>query len=149
MVEALYTYQKEPRKQCAQAVLQCVAGCGIKGDRFADGSRRQVSIMALAATELNHGWCGKRFKANIVLSHVDFAQLSAHKILTLGTAVIRISEDSKSCYGASCEAYDEQRPCPVLGNCLYGVVLQSGEIALGDQAIILPDTPHPPESPLR
>lgn len=149
-VEALWI--KRAHRGVMDAVDRVVAveGKGIDTDANFGRSKRQVTIIEKEffdeiATELPAVEPSMR-RANIMVSGVKLTECRDH-VLTLGKVRIRLFGETRPC-----ERMDAQVPGftaaldPAWNGGAYGVVLDDGEITVGDTASIQPPRPEPASS---
>lgn len=117
---------------------------GICGDRHAKGGVRQISLLDTGLKEWmekqsKQGICFHKFKENIAIEGIDFAELSPGTMLTIGSAKLIISSWQKRCYRSECTIYNIGKDCRAPASCLFAAVLQSGTISENQQVFISQD----------
>ena len=142
VVAKLRIFTEEFPKGVQKEQVKCVKNVGIEGDKYAKGGERQVTLQDQAVREwMNQqsgkGLCVARFKENITVSGMDFSLLSDGAEVQVGEVKLKISEWQKKCYGKECEVYSTERECPALQGCCFAKVIESGEIAVGMDIVLL------------
>ena len=127
--------QGAPRE--AVESLQLDERLGVVGDHKSakDGS---VSLLSGEAEEKIRdlgGLCTGKFAANIVTEGLDYAELVAGTVLSIGSAMLEITRVGKPCYEA-CAIAQTGETCPLPRNCAFARVLRGGEIHTHDTILI-------------
>lgn len=108
---------------------------GIKGDRYARGGARQVSLTDVsgeAQARKANGLCCSRFAANILTEGLDYSALSVGDTLDFGLSSIEITQLGKECY-PECPIAARGDACPLPASCAFARVARAGEIFLNDE----------------
>jgi MOSC domain-containing protein YiiM len=111
--------------------VMLVAGRGIEGDAHAGPGKRQVSLLAeedidtmrASHRELPAG----TFAENITTKGVDLSSLPVGTRLTIGGAVLEISQIGKECH-AGCAIREMTGDCVMPTKGVFAVVIEGGEI---------------------
>lgn len=138
-VEAIWTKRAKrgPMDLVDRATL--VAGEGIEGDANRGRARRQVTVIDRAAwdratAELGVDVDPSARRANVMVSGVDLEE-SRGRVLRLGPCRVRIEGETTPCSRMDEAADGLQRALgPEWRGGVYGVVLDGGEIVVGDPA---------------
>jgi MOSC domain-containing protein YiiM len=110
---------------------------GIKGDCFAQGGERQISIVLSKALEEMKRLSSKRpclirFTYNMEIN-ADAAELATGTRLKIGNSVIEITQIGRKCHNL-CESVDKD--CPLIEGCIFAKVIKGGVISVGDEVEI-------------
>ena len=110
---------------------------GVIGDlRSAkDGSVSLLSGEAEERIRTLGGLCTAKFAANIVTAELDYAELAAGTVLSIGSAMLEITRVGKPCYEA-CEIAQSGESCELPKNCAFARVLCGGEIRTNEEITI-------------
>ena len=102
---------------------------GVIGDvkSAKDGSVSLLSGEAEERIRTLGGLCTAKFAANIVTEELDYAELAAGTVLSIGSAMLEITRVGKPCYEA-CAIAQSGETCPLPKNCAFARVLRGGEI---------------------
>jgi len=111
--------------------LALVAGHGIEGDAHAGPGKRQVSLLADEDIEtmrekletISPG----DFAENITTRGIDLASLPVGTKLTIGEAVLEISQIGKQCH-SGCAIREKTGDCVMPRKGVFAVVIKGGEI---------------------
>ena len=110
---------------------------GLEGDRFCDGSDRQISILAedvnrwMSEQEVQ-GLCFRRYKANILVDDAEVSQWKSGDHLKVGEAILAVTVMEKECF-PECRRHSRGLECRLQGGCCYARVLETGTIMVGDK----------------
>lgn len=138
-VEAIWTkrMKRGPMDPVEKATL--VAGEGIEGDANRGRARRQVTVIDRAAWERATAELGVEVdpsarRANVMVSGVEL-EGSRGRVLRLGPCRVRVEGETTPCHRMD-EAHDglQEALGPEWRGGVHGVVLDDGEIAVGDAA---------------
>ena len=121
--------------------VEAIAGLGLKGDRFCDGSPRQISLLDASVRswmdrQETEGLCFRRYKGNLLLSDCNIGSLKPGELCQAGKAVLRITETDKECF-PECPRRQKGLKCQLPGGCGYAEVAEGGEISLGDAFFVI------------
>ena len=117
--------------------VQCIADCGLEGDRFAKGGEKQLTMIDdiceswLGAQE-TAGLCFKRFKANITAENMDLSAFKSGQKLDIGTAKLEFSAENKECFD-ECVRIQNKMECFLRNHAKSLKVIKSGVISVGDE----------------
>lgn len=132
-IKALFRYPKKGAAPVAEQELTLEEGRGILGDCHGDGGQRQISL--LTVTEKNwmecrteKGFCFHKYKENLLLDGVCLKNFHAGDRLCIGTAVLEITDDAKSCHRELCELVKTQENCILAGSRSFAAVKKGGRI---------------------
>jgi len=142
-VVGLWTKRARRGVMDARERVRLIAGRGIAEDANLGRGKRQVTVIqkeVFDAVTVDLPDADPRMRrANVMVSGVDLSQ-SRGRVLRLGNARIRIHGETRPC-----ERMDAQVPgltaalSGAWSGGAYGVVLDDGEIAVGDEARFEPD----------
>lgn len=112
-----------------------VEGHGLKKDAHAGNWHRQVSLLSLEKVEdfkqrgatVTHGDFGE----NLVVSGIDFVTLPVGTRLTVGDALLEISQIGKECH-TRCAIYYSMGECIMPTQGVFATVLRGGAVKAGD-----------------
>ena len=115
---------------------QCIADCGLQGDRFAKGGPKQLTAidtdtLQWMEQQTEKGLCFARYKANLEVDF-DLSQLKTGQKLACGSAVLQLSTAQKECF-AECARVQGKLPCRLRTNAKYLVVKQGGTVSVDDK----------------
>jgi MOSC domain-containing protein YiiM len=112
---------------------------GIVGDAHAGSWHRQVSLLAfesiakMRAFGLNVG--SGAFAENITTAGVDLVSLPIGTRLTIGTAILEVTQIGKECHNR-CAIYEQAGDCVMPKEGIFARVLVGGTIRPGDALIV-------------
>lgn len=114
---------------------------GFVGDSHGTSGDRQISILSFAAREKIdsgelEGLCTLKFHENITLDGLDVDKISVGERLGLGDAIIEITSKGKRCF-KECKLYEEKKGCLLSIDIVFGKVIESGIVTIGDKIIPL------------
>jgi len=138
---------KGERKKAATSVLM-VAEHGIEGDGHAGPWHRQVSLLAqesidtMVAKGLDVG--AGDFAENITTQGIDLPVLPIGTRLTLGPALVEVTQIGKVCHD-HCAIYYQAGDCVMPREGIFVRVLEGGTVAPGDPVVVV-ETPVAPVS---
>lgn len=112
-----------------------VEGHGLEKDAHAGNWHRQVSLLSLERVEdfkqrgatVTHGDFGE----NLVVSGIDFVTLPVGTRLTVGDALLEISQIGKECH-TRCAIYYSMGECIMPTQGVFATVLRGGAVRAGD-----------------
>ena len=142
VVTDLYIYEKKGASESPVSQVKCQKEQGIIGDIHATGGARQVTLQRKELKdwieqEQQKGLCFEKFKGNIVVEGLCLEALKADSILRIGQVRLKITGSTKGCYPKECDIFKEKETCRILQECAFAMVLDSGNIAIGDGVQIL------------
>ena len=116
--------------------VRLIEGLGMEGDSHAKGGDRQLSLLLnedrqQMETQAEQGLCFARYKENILLDEITPNTLTPGIRLTMGEAVLEISDTGRHCFN-ECPLFNEGRFCFLAGRKLFAKVIQSGCVRIGD-----------------
>jgi MOSC domain-containing protein YiiM len=127
------------KRDVGRAVV--VADHGLEGDAHAGPGDRQVSLLALesidkmrsAGLDVGPG----DFAENLAIEGLDLCSLPIGSVLQVGANVrLEITKIGKVCH-ERCEIYFQAGDCVMPREGIFAVVLSDGEVAVGDQVLLL------------
>ncbi|MHB1344719.1 MAG: cyclic pyranopterin monophosphate synthase MoaC [Thermoleophilia bacterium] len=130
---------KGERKKAATSVLM-VAEHGIEGDGHAGPWHRQVSLLAqesidtMVAKGLDVG--AGDFAENITTQGIDLPVLPIGTRLTLGPALVEVTQIGKVCHD-HCAIYYQAGDCVMPREGIFVRVLEGGTVAAGDPVVVI------------
>lgn len=115
---------------------------GLIGDYKSESGdkNRQISILLNNDREdidknyKNKGLCIKRFQENTTIEGFVLSELSADTRLRIGESKIEITSVGKECF-KECELVKSKELCPLKEGVLFGKVIESGTIKVGDTIV--------------
>ena len=121
-----------------------IEGHGLENDAHAGNWHRQVSLLSLEKIEdfkkrgatVVHGDFGE----NLVVSGIDFVTLPVGTRLTVGDALLEISQIGKECH-TRCSIYYSMGECIMPSQGVFATVLRGGTVKAGDEMNVCPDCP--------
>ncbi len=119
-----------------------VAGCGLEGDAHAGDGHRQLSLLALDdidemrahGLELESGAFGE----NLVIDGVDVAQIGVGSRLTVGNAVLEVSQIGKECH-SRCAIFYTAGDCIMPRSGIFARVVRGGIVCSGTPVVLTPE----------
>lgn len=142
VVTDLFIYKEKGQAGIRVSHADCVKCSGVRGDIHALGGERQITLLDLnlkrwmLEQELR-GLCFDKFKENITITGLDFKELKPGSKLCVGRVELQITNWKKKCYSKECIIYEKVNPCPFPTGCLFGAVLCSGTIFVGDEVRLM------------
>lgn len=142
VVRGLFRYPVRGGIPVEEGSLTLLEEKGIQGDCHADGSDRQISLL----TETEKIWmeqqpvkghCFRKYKENILLGGISLRELSPGDCLQIGSAVLLVAADKKSCHRELCPLAASRETCILAGCCSFAAVKKGGAIHKGDTGRIL------------
>lgn len=141
------------------ASLTLIEGQGILGDRHADGSEKQISIVTKEAVDFiknspEPGLCFARYKGNIEVAALtnemgDLGDLADELVdeqfqlkpgmrlvqrNSSGEVAIEITSGIKKCF-PECTLVREGKPCGLAGKGCYGKAVRGGVLEVGEGVV--------------
>ena len=118
---------------------ECLADCGLKGDRYAKGGEKQLTAVDTLCTQwmeqqTEKGLCFARYKANLEVENTDLSAFNSGDKLVCGTAELEKSCVGKECF-PECVLVRGKKPCMLRRHAVYLKVSGSGTISVGDEII--------------
>lgn len=125
------------KRPAAAALL--IEGHGLEKDAHAGNWHRQVSLLSLEKIEdfkkrgatVAYGDFGE----NLVVSGIDFVTLPVGTRLTVGDALLEISQIGKECH-TRCSIYYSMGECIMPTQGVFATVLHGGMVKAGDEMTI-------------
>ena len=125
------------KKPVARGLL--IEGHGLENDAHAGSWHRQVSLLSFEKIEdfkkrggaVTHGDFGE----NLVVSGMDFAALPVGTRLTVGDAVLEVSQIGKECH-TRCSIYSAMGECIMPTQGVFATVLHGGTVKAGDEMVV-------------
>lgn len=124
-----------------------VKNFGLEGDAHGGNWHRQVSLLSydrvLEFNEKGAGVSDGAFGENLLVEGMDFKNLPVGTILTIGSAVLEITQIGKECH-SHCAIYHRVGDCIMPREGVFARVLEEGVIRPGDEVMVkLPDEDRP------
>lgn len=140
IVTAVCISEKKGTRKRAVPCARLVAGHGLENDAHAGNWHRQVSLLALEKIEafrergaiVTYGDFGE----NLVVSDIDFAALPVGSRLSVGEALLEITQIGKECHH-HCAIYEAMGECIMPTQGVFAKVLRGGSVAEGDEMTLL------------
>ena len=134
-VVGLTRYLKKGEPGISLSEMNLLKGLGVEGD-FHQGGERQVSLLSAEARhwmeiEPVQGLCFRRFRENILLEGLPMDSLEPGGLLSMGSAVLRISGRRKECF-KECARFSKGLSCRLSRCALFAAVDQSGTVRIHD-----------------
>lgn len=138
-VSSIQIFAEKGRPGEKKDTITLIEGVGISGDRHADGSDKQISILMAEVREwmnlkTDPGLCFARYKENLAISGMDVEQFRSGARFWIGSAELEITSSSKRCF-PQCRYFSEGRECLLSTSAFYARVVKSGEVSTGDSVI--------------
>ena len=119
---------------------------GIAGDAHGGDWHRQVSLLSYdKAEEFRARGADVKpgaFAENLLVEGFDFRALPVGSRFGSGTVVLEMTQIGKECH-SHCQIYQKMGDCIMPREGVFAVVLQGGEIAVGDELTLLPPSEIP------
>ncbi len=133
-VVAVCISKEKGERKTPVALVELVAGHGIKGDAHAGEWHRQVSLLATESIDKmrSKGLAVEAgdFAENITTSGIDLTSLPLGTRLGIGAAVVEITQIGKECH-APCAIYHQAGECVMPKEGVFARVIQGGCIESG------------------
>lgn len=125
--------------------IQLIINKGIVGDCHALGGEKQIAIISQEAkhrleNQEIDGLCFRRFKENMVVVGIEFDLIKTGDVLTTKHVKLEITSHTKRCH-EECLLRQKKKVCALKSQIIFGKVLQSGNIKLGENIAV--DVPQP------
>lgn len=109
---------------------------GIRGDAHAGLGLRQVSLLSIESirrfsTSAEHDFLPGEFAENITTEGIDLLKVMPLDRLTIGDAVLEITQIGKSCHGAGCAVFQQIGRCVMPKEGIFCRVITGGQITAG------------------
>ncbi|WP_238902275.1 MOSC domain-containing protein [Clostridium sp. YIM B02506] len=134
-VVAICTSVKKGTKKEEVKEIELVEDFGLKGDAHGGKWHRQVSLLAKEEIDSFNKKGGKvvygDFGENLVTEGIDLASLSVGDKITVGEAVIEITQLGKKCHD-KCQIFYSVGECIMPTKGIFGKVLKGGKISIGE-----------------
>ena len=129
-----FSEKGKPAEELMEAEL--IEGLGLKGDRHADGSNRQLTLLRAETAEWMRtretpGLCFRRYQANLEIRGLPEGSLMPDRKLTVGEAVVEITAEGKHCF-PECGLFHSGEECRLSREGSCGRVMRGGRIRVGD-----------------
>ena len=116
-----------------------IAGFGIEDDELHD-ENRQISIASdklFVNYKTNEsGFCYKKFKENLIISHLDIKSLVKFDKFIIGESIIEITQVFKKCH-SNCPNLKNHPNCQANKEVAFAKIVKNGHIKKGDTLIKL------------
>lgn len=140
-VVAVCVSQHKGERKTPVQVVELRENYGVAGDAHAGDWHRQVSLLAQESIEkmqrrgldVNAG----DFAENITTRGIDLPLLPVGTRLSLGKAVLEITQIGKECH-SPCAIYHQAGDCVMPREGIFARVLHGGEVKPGDIIEVLP-----------
>ncbi|WBW99508.1 MOSC domain-containing protein [Oceanirhabdus sp. W0125-5] len=114
---------------------------GLKGDIYADGGNRQISIFGTDSKRIiqenkDHGLCTVKFEENITIDGIELYKYPVGTKIRIGDAILEITQVGKECF-KGCSIYEVSNKCLLTTECIFGKVNKSGWVKNGDKIDII------------
>ena len=143
-IAAISTSEKRgiPKSNVVSAML--ISNRGMDGDIHADGSHRQISLLALESInkmkmtttiKLRPGI----FAENLTTEFIDFKKIVIGTKIKIGTtSIIEVTQIGKECHNR-CAIYESAGNCIMPDEGVFARVIMGGEINVNDEIEVLID----------
>lgn len=140
-IKALSRYPEKGAPKVVEQKIILKENFGIEGDRHADGGERQIALISVSEKEWMEkqdikGFCFKKYKENILLEGVSFAECKAGDLLTCGEVILEMTEVMKGCYPDLCRLADNPEKCILAGSSRFAKVKKGGAMEVGMPVVI-------------
>lgn len=119
---------------------EIIADYGIKNDAHAGAWHRQISMLSREDIDDFNSRGGNvtdgEFGENLIISGLDFSQLTPGRRIRIGSAVLEITQIGKECH-SDCEIKKRVGMCIMPLKGVFARALSGGTISPGDRADIL------------
>lgn len=119
---------------------EIIADYGIKNDAHAGAWHRQISMLSREDIDDFNRRGGNvtdgEFGENLIISGLDFSQLTPGRRVQIGSAVLEITQIGKECHN-DCEIKKRVGMCIMPLKGVFARVLSGGTIRTGDRADII------------
>ena len=117
-----------------------VAGSGFDGDAHAGDWHRQVSLLAeesiakmrAKGLDVDAG----DFAENITTRGIDLVSLPVGTRVRVGGTLLEVSQIGKECH-TKCAIYYQAGDCVMPKEGIFAIVLEGGEVAVGDEVVVV------------
>lgn len=114
---------------------------GLRGDAHADGSHRQLSLLALESYDEMKALGADKlplgvFAENITTEGIELHTLPIGTKLKIGSCEVEVTQIGKECH-KGCEIYKKVGKCVMPTQGIFARILKGGEIRIGDEVKIL------------
>lgn len=97
---------------------------------------RQISIVAETLNnrlieDQSKGFCHLKFKANLIIDGLDIDKVYEKQAIRIGDAILEITKVGKECH-SNCPRLSDSEECNIHKNILFGRLMESGEVKIGD-----------------
>jgi len=134
-IEKIIIYPEKGKTGRELAEGRLIENLGLEGDFYAKGGDRQITLLVRGNGDENkireEGLCVSRFRENISISGLSPDLLKSGLRLSLGEAVLEISDEIKHCH-EECPLFQKGKHCSLAGMNLFARVLKGGAIKVGD-----------------
>lgn len=118
---------------------------GVKGDAHAGPGLRQVSLLSRESIErfsqqYDRDFQAGEFAENITTVGLDLSQAKIRDRLTVGSAVLEVTQIGKTCHGDGCAIFREIGTCVMPREGIFARVITPGMVKAGD---IIDHQPRP------
>lgn len=132
-IRELYIGGEKGRPPTRVSSMELIGGVGPKGEvhgRHQAGLWSAEDRLQLESVK-EQALCAGRFFANVIIDSFDIP-LKGGDILLAGSAVMKVAQEGKRCFGDECELFCSGAHCP-LRSCRYLTIETGGIIAENDR----------------
>lgn len=139
-VVAVCTSERKGERKIPAASVRLRQDHGIPGDAHAGNGRRQVSLLGVESVRkmrergLDVG--SGDFAENITTCGVDLPALSAGSRLSVGEALLEVTQIGKECH-SPCAIYRQAGDCVMPREGIFARVLNGGTVRPGDRIAVV------------
>lgn len=137
---AICTSEKRGTVKKAVDTAEIITDHGIKNDAHAGAWHRQISMLSREDIDDFNRRGGNvtdgEFGENLIISGLDFSQLTPGRRVQIGSAVLEITQIGKECHN-DCEIKKRVGMCIMPLKGVFARVLSGGTIRPGDRADII------------
>jgi len=140
-IQAISTSRQKGTPKINVGSAKLIPGHGIDGDAHAGPGHRQISLLAAEdianvhaeGIDIQPGV----FAENVATSGIDLTAVRIGDRLTLGECLLEITQIGKECHD-QCAIFEQLGECIMQNQGLFAMVLQGGNINVGDKIIVHP-----------
>lgn len=116
--------------------IELIENFGLKDDAHGGNWHRQVSLLDKEQIDAFNEKGGNvvfgDFGENFVIEGIDLVNINIGERLQIGEAIIEITQKGKECH-SKCEIFHRVGECIMPKRGVFGIVIKSGKVALGNQ----------------
>jgi len=140
-IQAISTSRQKGTPKTNVVSAKLIPGHGIDGDAHAGPGHRQISLLAAEDIANVHAQGidiqPGVFAENIATSGIDLTAVRIGDRLTVGDCLLEITQIGKECHD-HCAIFERVGECIMQNQGFFAVVIQGGNINVGDEIVIHP-----------